>query len=317
MDCDLQQLKTLWQLSFDDTDAFIRLFFTRVYRKENALYLKQAGQIVSAIQILPYTMQFHGMEIPISYIYGACTHPAERGKGLMSRLIQKAFDTMKERDIALTVIIPAEKSLFDYYRRFGYTEAFDYAIETIFPLQTKACEDTDIAVASADAFKQESLFNYFDRKQRERQCYVLHSREDFDTLLCELKQSGGQLLTAYRRTDSLLVGMLFCYPTDNHIEIREGFYDTPSIRNLLLQAAIRQNHAPKALYRIPPAPSTPSLPLGMARIIDRDRLIRHWLATHPDSKHTEAELQHMDAPSLTRLLLGYVHKEAYMSLMLD
>ena len=122
-----QQLMELWKRSFDDTDAFVRLFFTHVYRKENALYIEQGGRIVSALQMLPYTMQFYGKEIPVSYIYGACTHPEERGKGWMSALIQKAFKVMAERHIALTVIIPAEKSLFDYYRRFGYTEAFDYA----------------------------------------------------------------------------------------------------------------------------------------------------------------------------------------------
>ena len=146
-----QQLMELWKRSFDDTDAFVRLFFTHVYRKENALYIEQGGRIVSALQMLPYTMQFYGKEIPVSYIYGACTHPEERGKGWMSALIQKAFKVMAERHIALTVIIPAEKSLFDYYRRFGYTEAFDYATETILPLQTTVCEDTDITVASADA----------------------------------------------------------------------------------------------------------------------------------------------------------------------
>ena len=174
-----QQLMELWKRSFDDTDAFVRLFFTHVYRKENALYIEQGGRIVSALQMLPYTMQFYGKEIPVSYIYGACTHPEERGKGWMSALIQKAFKVMAERHIALTVIIPAEKSLFDYYRRFGYTEAFDYATETIFPLQTTIGEDTDITVASADASQQESLFHYFDRKQRERPCYVLHNQKDF------------------------------------------------------------------------------------------------------------------------------------------
>ena len=312
-----QQLMELWKRSFDDTDAFVLLFFTHVYRKENALYIEQGGRIVSALQMLPYTLQYYGMEIPVSYIYGACTHPEERGKGWMSTLIQKAFKVMAERHIALTVIIPAEKSLFDYYRRFGYTEAFDYATETILPLQTTVCEDTDITVASADASEQESLFHYFDRKQRERPCYVLHNQKDFTTLLHEPKQSGGQVLTAVRKSDGRPIGMLFCYPVDNRIEIREGFYDTPAVREQLLQAVLRQYPTEKVFCRIPPTPSAPSHPLGMARIIDRDRLIRHWLTAHPDTHHTMEELQHMNAPSLTHLLLGYARKEAYLSLMLD
>ena len=37
---------------------------------------------------------------------------------------------MESRKVALTVIIPADPWLFDYYRDLGYTEAFDYSEET-------------------------------------------------------------------------------------------------------------------------------------------------------------------------------------------
>ena len=137
MDNNKPQLIDLWRTSFDDSEEFIKLFFDRVYKKENALFIEKDGKIVSALQMLPYVMTYYGTEISVSYIYGACTLPSERGQGFMRQLIQKAFEVMESRKVALTVIIPADPWLFDYYRDLGYTEAFDYSEETyIRPIET-------------------------------------------------------------------------------------------------------------------------------------------------------------------------------------
>lgn len=61
-------------------------------------------------------MTYYGTEISVNYIYAACTLPSERGQGLMRQLIQDAFKVMESRKVALTVIIPADPWLFDYYR---------------------------------------------------------------------------------------------------------------------------------------------------------------------------------------------------------
>lgn len=130
MDNNKPQLIDLWRTSFDDSEEFIKLFFDRVYKKENALFIKKDGKIVSALQMLPYVMTYYGTEISVNYIYAACTLPSERGQGLMRQLILDAFKVMESRKVALTVIIPADPWLFDYYRDLGYTEAFDYSEET-------------------------------------------------------------------------------------------------------------------------------------------------------------------------------------------
>ena len=38
MDNNKPQLIDLWRTSFDDSEEFIKLFFDRVYKKENALF---------------------------------------------------------------------------------------------------------------------------------------------------------------------------------------------------------------------------------------------------------------------------------------
>ena len=125
-----EKVKALWKLCFDDSDQFIDMYFRLRYKSEINVVIESGNEVISALQMLPYVMTYYGKEISVNYIYGACTLPSERGQGLMRQLIQKAFEVMESRKVALTVIIPADPWLFDYYRDLGYTEAFDYSEET-------------------------------------------------------------------------------------------------------------------------------------------------------------------------------------------
>ena len=295
MDNNKSQLIDLWRTSFNDSEEFIKLFFDRVYKKENALFIEKNGKIVSALQMLPYVMTYYGKEISVNYIYGSCTLPSERGQGLMRQLIQKAFEVMESRKVALTVIIPADPWLFDYYRDLGYTEAFDYSEETYIRPSEIALEQ-GVLVVPPEVPSMESLYN-------------------FVTILRELQMSGGQMLTALNIQEEP-IGMIFFYPVGDYIYVKELMYDNDNIKTLLLQEATTQSKVEKAVCRTPfTGPRT--FPLGMARVLDRDRLIHHWAFTHANSVLNIGELKKMDTQSLTSLLLNYQSREAYMSLMLD
>ena len=65
-----QQIVNLWRTCFGDSEAFISLYFDRVYKDENAMTIEKDGKIVSALQIVPYTMTYLGTEISVAYISG-------------------------------------------------------------------------------------------------------------------------------------------------------------------------------------------------------------------------------------------------------
>ena len=309
-----EKVKALWKLCFDDSDQFIDMYFRLRYKSEINVVIESGNEVISALQMLPYVMTYYGKEISVNYIYGACTLPSERGQGLMRQLIQKAFEVMESRKVALTVIIPADPWLFDYYRDLGYTEAFDYSEET-YIRPSEIVLEQGVLVVPPEVPSMESLYNFFNKKQRERICYVLHGYDDFVTILRELQMSGGQMLTALNIQEEP-IGMIFFYPVGDYIYVKELMYDNDNIKNLLLQEATTQSKVEKAVCRTPfTGPGT--FPLGMARVLDRDRLIHHWAFTHANSVHNIGELKKMDTQSLTRLLLDYQSREAYMSLMLD
>lgn len=78
MDNNKSQLIDLWRTSFNDSEEFIKLFFDRVYKKENALFIEKNGKIVSALQMLPYVMTYYGKEISVNlYMEPALFPPNE------------------------------------------------------------------------------------------------------------------------------------------------------------------------------------------------------------------------------------------------
>ena len=83
---DKQQVVDLWQECFNDSEAFVRLYFSTKYTEENTLVHIENGKVLSALQMLPYSMTCWGRELRISYISGASTWPEARGRGVSLRI---------------------------------------------------------------------------------------------------------------------------------------------------------------------------------------------------------------------------------------
>lgn len=307
------QLINLWKQCFEDSDAFLRLFFERVYRKENVLTLEREGEIVSALYLLPYPMNYYGKTISVDYIYAVGTSTAWRNRGLMRELFGKACRAMQRRQTALAVLIPAEEWLFHYYGSLGFVPAFDYQ-KRLFT-SGKPCAQS---LPDPSPFPEEELYAYFQRKMGERSCCILHTADDFHTLLADLHLGGGTLLTHCLPETRSLTGLAMLYPQGDGWLVKELLYDNEKVKEQLLEQALAYTHRDTVAYLTPATGHTDSChTLGMAQIIDREALLGHWLSLHPDEGYTPEQLRELDGNILTRLLLGTATHDAYMSLMLD
>jgi predicted acetyltransferase len=305
-----QQVIDLWKLSFGDTGDFIRLYFDRVYKAKYTLTYKKGGRLVSALQMLPYEMTYGGTTIPVAYVCGVCTHPSERGKGLMTGLMQQAIQEMQRRKYALTVLIPASPWLFEYYNRFGYVTAFDYSLET-HHLSTAENPTISCRKICREELSSETIYAYFDRKQRERAYSILHTAFDLETILNDCLLSGGDIRIALQ--DGKPAGMAISVPSDREtVFIKEILYDSPDVKKALIQSVLTRFQCETAKVRIPPVPID-SIPYGMARILDKQRMIDLYQSSNPPLSPSE----NPDNATLTQKLLNYGQKQACMNLMLD
>ena len=170
----------MWEICFDDTEEFMDLYFSEKYRNENTLIYFIDNQAVASLQMLPYQFTFYGEEIPVAYISGVCTLPEFQGRGYMGKLMISAFDLMREREIPLSILIPAEKWLYDYYARFGYEKVFEAdKIEIpLLEILQKSNNDLDIAYA------------VFDGIFRKKDFCVQKTKADFATIVRDAEMEG-------------------------------------------------------------------------------------------------------------------------------
>lgn len=313
-----EQVIDLWRTCFGDPELFIQLFFEQVYRDEYTLTLERDGRVISALQILPYTLCYYGEMIPIGYICGVSTLPEERGKGYMKQLMAQAESELKSRGLALATLIPAEPWLFDYYARMGYTTAFDYA--------WKCYERRETADTSTDLFLQaeklpdadvSALHTYLDRELRQRPICLLHTAADLQVNLIDFWQSGGGVFTL-RDSAQQIAGMAFVlHEADtNELLIKEWLTEDESTARCFMQQLLRHFQAKRVLIKSPASTVADRHPFAMAHLIDPDTLCQAWLRHHPGSTSME-ELRAMPPQRLTQLLLDYPQQAAFMSLMLD
>lgn len=128
-------VRQMWKACFNDTDEFLDLYFQYKYKEENTLIFFVDGLAVASLQMLPYEITFYGEKIPFAYLAGLNTLPEYRRKGYMDRLIHKAHEVLKERNIPLSILVPAEEWLFGFYEKYGYEKVFDVGDKPIYPLK--------------------------------------------------------------------------------------------------------------------------------------------------------------------------------------
>jgi predicted N-acetyltransferase YhbS len=266
---DNKEIAALWKEVFGDKDEFIALFFERVYRSENTLVIKSGGKIVSALQMIPYNVKIDCDILPAAYVCGVCTHPSERGKGLMHRLMAEAMAEMRQRGFKLSFLIPAEPWLFDYYRKFGYNHIVNQGITILAADKNYDESYSNLKIVPAIP----AHFLYFDKKQRYRRSAVLHEYTDFETIICDLRIEGGNVWTALENDTP--VGIAFAKPVSKageiSIEIKEILTDTADIRSAMLNHIVKTCDAPLSEY--PEHPQALATPLVSGIVIPQDLFV--------------------------------------------
>lgn len=116
--------KELWKHSFGNEDQFIDFYYTHRYQPEKTAVLLVDGRIVSMLTMIPVRLFTpEGQENEVSMLYAVATLPSYRYKGLAGRLIDTTHHYLESKK-NLSILVPAEPSLYDYYRRRGYQEIF-------------------------------------------------------------------------------------------------------------------------------------------------------------------------------------------------
>lgn len=280
-----EEVRRIWQESFDDSPQYISMYFDRVYRDEEALLVAdEEGKSASSLLLQQYRLTFHGQEMPVGYIAGAATRRRHRGKGFMSQLMPQALATARDRGDMAVALIPANDALYYFYDAFGFAKVFYVKEQRYTSLHQFVTERTYHTV---DEIYGDHCWNAFDKLQHQRDCYILHSRHDFENILEDNRLDGG---------DMVAIGI---YDTDGHLSdimamawgvVRDGRLvvtdcmglDHDSRTGAL--AALRALHSEMPILALShPADSDGGhlAPRGMARIVNVEMCLQAIAAGNP------------------------------------
>lgn len=122
---DIDELKNLWQICFGDPKSYIDLFFENKYKEERTYVLTYNQVIAAMATAVPVTfMTGEGKEHDSVMLYAIGTRPDYRGRGYSTQLMDYVNNDFYNRGVNLSVLVPADIPLIDFYKKRGYAEAF-------------------------------------------------------------------------------------------------------------------------------------------------------------------------------------------------
>lgn len=118
---DTKEIKALWQENFEEeTETTTAFYFSTLYKPECTYVAKDQDTVVSAMQIVPFTIDNYGQVETVYFILGVCTKKEYQHNTIMKRLLQHvlASSPYKEHRIFLQAYNP------DIYRSLGFHEQY-------------------------------------------------------------------------------------------------------------------------------------------------------------------------------------------------
>ncbi|MBP0981834.1 MAG: GNAT family N-acetyltransferase [Oscillospiraceae bacterium] len=230
---DIAALKSLWKTCFGDEDEYIDLFFDERFEPEQCLAAFCDEELAGMLFLLPITAVCCDKSYDARYIYAVCTEPRFRNRSVSTKLLNAAHEYMAENGIAMSLLVPAEKSLFGYYEKRGFETEF-YCRE----IEVKA-KESGVRFAQADLGE---LFEERNAAFAKSQLFMRWGREALSYQQKEAKFLGGKTL----RFDG---GYAVCYPFGEKVWIKELGQEKPDFD---IAAAIAAHFGKsEAVVRIP------------------------------------------------------------------
>ena len=122
---DLPGIKIIWNACFPEDQEFGEWFFKNVWKAENTLVCFEENIMAAMLQMLPCDFVFGGNSCKATYIYGVCnTAGVQAARVWRTELLSASFSEDEKRGTPLSVLIPQERWLFDFYRKFSYLPVF-------------------------------------------------------------------------------------------------------------------------------------------------------------------------------------------------
>lgn len=142
---DLTSLKTLWNDAFGDSEGYIDLFFSSMFRPRDSYVARVNGEPVSALYLLDCEIRLDDHLFEGKYVYAAATGSLHRNKSYMARVVERAVAGSADQRMDFVGLVPASESLGGYYARFGFVNTMRKRVLSLDASDCAEAPDLDAA----------------------------------------------------------------------------------------------------------------------------------------------------------------------------
>ena len=178
---DIDSIKALWNECFPDDLKFAKFFFEKIYEEDGARLTEVDGEIAGMLHVFPRTLKTPYGELFAKYIYGVGTAKKYRGRRIAGDLLDS-----EAQGCDLLVLIPQDEGLFDFYKKYGFSEICE--VEEVVKSPESTCS-VRVAGKSDIPFINE----IYENALKDR-LYAVRDRETWELLFEEYEAAGGGFL---------------------------------------------------------------------------------------------------------------------------
>ena len=157
---DRRGLTELWKTCFHDDEKTVAAFWNRMGDRAN-VFLAEEKRPVAMVCALPAEVTDEaGESVSAACLYAVCTDPGFRGRGICRALMAFAEKELKKAGTGILLLVPAQKSLFDFYGTMGFQQALVYGNYRI-PSKNNGAKITKISPESYENIREMQLWGNF------------------------------------------------------------------------------------------------------------------------------------------------------------
>lgn len=176
------QIADIWHEAFGDSKEFVYSFLGAADYENTCLVCLDGGRAASMLFMLPAEAVSDKNHFFGKYIYAVATGKEFRGRGYAKKLLSYAELAAQELRSSFLILVPAEKSLFSFYEKLGYTiktkaDKIDASYNGFYSASVRKC--------SSDEFYNGLMSVYGNCD------YIYHQKESLKSILSAVSPDCG------------------------------------------------------------------------------------------------------------------------------
>lgn len=205
-DNDFQEIKQLWLNNFsDENEQTTQFYFQNYYKAEYTYVLKNNGNLISVLQIVPFSLSQNSKMQKGYFILGVCTKKNFEGQGCMKYLMNDILKKYHNYPIYLQAYVP------DIYHRFGFHASHYHQIVNL--------DKSFMIKGDIEPIEDYSLLNeYYLKYTKQFNAYRMRNQEYWDLFLQRCQVFNEQVVVFKDK------GYMVYYQDEKCIYIHEFIY---------------------------------------------------------------------------------------------